>query len=309
MKYLCKGGSTYGYLIICQIPVFVMKNSNESKKSGLSESFVMGVIALVFLMVGYQTAMFIHRAAVVKIAANRDSPDTVYVYCDTSLVVRNNAAHSSHASSVRKKLPFRNVESFHFNPNTVSVEDLCRLGFTVKQAESIDNYRKKGGKFRRKGDFAKSYVVSDSVYERLEPYISIPLIDLNQADSAAFDSLPGIGGWFAAKMIEYRETLGGYSCKEQLMDIYRFDQEKFDALSDLVTVSEPYSYPLWTLPADSLRRHPYIRDYETARSIVLYRENNPIDLWTVRHMEEAGIISAENALKLGRCVLRQPSAK
>lgn len=286
-----------------------MKNSNESKKSGLSESFVMGVIALVFLMVGYQTAMFIHRAAVVKIAANRDSPDTVYVYCDTSLVVRNNAAHSSHALSVRKKLPFRNVESFHFNPNTVSVEDLCRLGFTVKQAESIDNYRKKGGKFRRKGDFAKSYVVSDSVYERLEPYISIPLIDLNQADSAAFDSLPGIGGWFAAKMIEYRETLGGYSCKEQLMDIYRFDQEKFDALSDLVTVSEPYSYPLWTLPADSLRRHPYIRDYETARSIVLYRENNPIDLWTVRHMEDAGIISAENALKLGRCVLRQPSAK
>lgn len=286
-----------------------MKNSNESKKSGLSESFVMGVIALVFLMVGYQTAMFIHRAAVVRIAANRDSPDTVYVYCDTSLVVRNNAAHSSHASSVRKKLPFRNVESFHFNPNTVSVEDLCRLGFTVKQAESIDNYRKKGGKFRRKRDFAKSYVVSDSVYERLEPYISIPLIDLNQADSAAFDSLPGIGGWFAAKMIEYRETLGGYSCKEQLMDIYRFDQEKFDALSDLVTVSEPYSYPLWTLPADSLRRHPYIRDYETARSIVLYRENNPIDLWTVRHMEEAGILSAENALKLGRCVLRQPSAK
>lgn len=286
-----------------------MKNSNESKKSGLSESFVMGVIALVFLMVGYQTAMFIHRAAVVKIAANRDSPDTVYVYCDTSLVVRNNAAHSSHASSVRKKLPFRNVESFHFNPNTVSVEDLCRLGFTVKQAESIDNYRKKGGKFRRKGDFAKSYVVSDSVYERLEPYISIPLIDLNQADSAAFDSLPGIGGWFAAKMIEYREMLGGYSCKEQLMEIYRFDQEKFDALSDLVTVSEPYSYPLWTLPADSLRRHPYIRDYETARSIVLYRENNPIDLWTVRHMEDAGIISAENALKLGRCVLRQPSAK
>ena len=286
-----------------------MKKSNESKKSGLSESFVMGVIALVFLMVGYQTAMFIHRAAVVKIAANRDRPDTVYVYSDTSLVVRKNTAHSPHVSAVRRQVPYRKVESFRFNPNTVSVEDLCRLGFTVKQAESIDNYRKKGGKFRRKEDFAKSYVVSDSVYDRLEPYISIPLIDLNQADSAAFDSLPGIGGWFAAKIIEYRQTLGGYSFKEQLMDIYRFDQEKFDALSDLVTVSAPYSYPLWTLPADSLRRHPYIGDYETARSIVLYRENNPIDLWTVRHMEEAGILSAKNALKLGRCVLRQPSAK
>ena len=52
----------------------------KEKKSGLSESFVIGVIALVFLIVGYQTALFIHNAAVVKIAANRDHPDTVYVY-------------------------------------------------------------------------------------------------------------------------------------------------------------------------------------------------------------------------------------
>jgi DNA uptake protein ComE-like DNA-binding protein len=50
-------------------------------------------------------------------------------------------------------------------------------------------------------------------------------VDLNLADSAAFDALPGIGGWFASKMIEHRKALGGYSYKEQLMDIYRFDQE------------------------------------------------------------------------------------
>ena len=54
--------------------------SKEDKKSGLSESFIIGVLALVFLLVGYQTALFIHRAAVTKIAANRDTPDTVFVY-------------------------------------------------------------------------------------------------------------------------------------------------------------------------------------------------------------------------------------
>ena len=150
------------------------------KKSGLSESFIIGVLALVFLLVGYQTALFIHRAAVTKIAANRDIPDTVFVYKEVpqvreTVVVHKSSNHVPRAQAVRKNTPFRRVESFRFNPNTVSVEDLCRLGFSPKQAESIDNYRKKGGMFRRKEDFARSFVVADSVYHRLEKYIDIPL--------------------------------------------------------------------------------------------------------------------------------------
>lgn len=282
----------------------------------MAQSFVTGVIALVFLLVGYQTAMFIHEAAVMKVASNRDVPDTVYVYRAvpesmpgdversgiTDSVVRKNASHGKHAEKVRHEMPYPRTESFAFNPNTVSLEDLQRLGFSRKQAQSIDNYRQKGGVFRRKSDFAKSYVVADSVYKRLEPYISIPLIDLNQADSAEFDSLPGIGGWFASKIIEHRERLGGYSYKEQLMDIYRFDQEKFAALSDLVTISKPYRYPLWTLPADSLRLHPYIRNYETAHAIVLFRQNSDPRAWAVDSLASCGIISLETASKLSRCV-------
>ena len=60
---------------------FVMRDSRgKEKKTGLSESFVIGVIALVFLIIGYQTAMFVHHAAVMKITAERDEPDTVYVF-------------------------------------------------------------------------------------------------------------------------------------------------------------------------------------------------------------------------------------
>ena len=292
-----------------------MKDNGE-RKPGLAQSFVTGVIALVFLLVGYQAAMFIHEAAVMKVASNRDVPDTVYVYRAvpesmpgdversgiTDSVVRKNASHGKHAEKVRHEMPYPRTESFAFNPNTVSLEDLQRLGFSRKQAQSIDNYRQKGGVFRRKSDFAKSYVVADSVYKRLEPYISIPLIDLNQADSAEFDSLPGIGDWFASKIIEHRERLGGYSYKEQLMDIYRFDQDKFAALSDLVTISKPYRYPLWTLPADSLRLHPYIRNYETAHAIVLFRQNSDPRAWAVDSLASCGIISLETASKLSRCV-------
>ena len=287
----------------------------EKNKTKLSESFVVGVIALVFLIVGYQTALFVYRASIMKIVSNRDEPDTVYVYCAeskrgnpstiASVTQRKQSAHSPVAETVRQSAPRRQVESFRFNPNTASQEDFQRLGFSEKQAQSLINYREKGGKYKRKEDFAKSFVVSDSIYRRLEKYIDIPLLDLNLADSAAFDALPGIGGWFARKMVEHRKALGGYSYKEQLLDIYNFTEEKYKTLEDLITVSPEYMtpYPLWTLPADSLRRHPYIKDYETARSIVLYRENSPKENLTIPCLYKAGIISAEIAGKFSKCAI------
>lgn len=304
---------------------FDCMKDKEKERGGLQQSFLTGVIALVFLLVGYQTALMVHRAAVVKIAANRDEPDTVFVYVEPegmaqssdsqhrdsvgrkpSGTVRRNSHHSSRAQAVRRNAPYPTPESFLFDPNTATVEDFCRLGFTIKQAEAIDAYRKKGGRFRRKSDFAKSYVVSDSIYRRLEKYIDIPLLDLNTADSTALDDLPGIGGWYASKIIEYRNSLGGYSSKEQLLEIYRFDQQKYDALADLVTISEPYVYPLWTLPADSLQKHPYIRNYEIARAIVMFREHNPPDSWTVDDLRTAGIISPESAGRMAVCVQPPP---
>lgn len=301
------------------------------KKTKLPESFIIGVLTLIFLIVGYQTALFIYRASVMKIVSNRDEPDTVYIYSpsesqmpETSMslqkgvesghdclqskvlnVQRKPSLHSPVADVVRQAAPRHQVESFRFNPNTASHDDFRRLGFSEKQAQSIINYREKGGSYKRKGDFAKSFVVSDSIYRRLEPYIDIPLVDLNLADSAAFDALPGIGGWFANKMVEYRKALGGYSYKEQLLDIYNFTEDKYMALEDLVTVSPEHvtPYPLWTLSADSLRRHPYIKNYETARSIVLYRENVTNENLTVAALQEAGIISSEIAAKLSRCAI------
>lgn len=284
----------------------------EKGRGGLQQSFLTGVIALVFLLVGYQTALLVHRAAVLKIAANRDEPDTVFVYMSSDSICQppkhKTSSHTLRAQTVRKNLPYQAPQSFRFNPNTVSVEELCRLGFTRRQAESIDAYRKKGGRFHRKSDFAKSYVVSDSIYRRLEKYIDIPLLDINAADSAALDDLPGIGGWYASKIIEYRKLLGGYSYKEQLMDIYRFDQERYDRICDLIEISDQNIVPLdlWRLSADSLSKHPYIRNLEVAKAIVLYRENTPKERWTVEALGQAGILTEEDALRLAGCMLVSP---
>jgi len=330
-----------------------MKKEDSDKGKPSVASFKVGAIALAFLIVGYQAALFVTRASRLKLEANRDRPDTVYVYSaapsgpigssplqpsgdagplplpseagpsllrsrgwlrvgeqtpdpdrPSRATIRRNAPHTPYVESYRRET--RRVESFRFNPNTVSVEDLMRLGFSEKQAQAIDNYRAKGGRFRRKADFAKSFVVADSVYRRLERYIDIPRLDLNRADSAALDDLPGIGPWFATKILEYRNELSGYSFPEQLLDIYHFDQEKYDGLSDLVFCSPPAPYALWSLPADSLRLHPYIRSRQAARSIVLFRDNTPRDGWTVEALGAAGILPPEDASRLARCLIAPP---
>ena len=304
-----------------------MKDDSQNRRvRPTAASFKVGAIALAFLILGYQTALCVTRAAGLKLAANRDRPDTVYVYLPAdyspvgsstrqpsgdsagppagAIIERRNAPHSPRAEAYRRAT--RRVESFRFNPNTVSVEDLIRLGFSEKQAQAIDNYRAKGGRFRHKADFAKSYVVADSVFRRLERFIDIPKVDLNRADSAALDALPGIGPWYAARIVSYRAELGGYSYPEQLMDIYRFDREKYDALSDLVFCSPPAPFALWSLPADSLRLHPYIRSAQAARSIVLFRDHTPREGWTVAALGEAGILPPEDASRLARCRLSPP---
>lgn len=295
------------------------KNVNDGKEH-LSPSFVTGAIALAFLVVGYQTALFIHRASAMRILAAASVPDTVFVEAAAGMspssdheagrrayaVVERRSGHiPEKAAPVVDALSPRRCESFGFDPNTVSVEDLCRLGFSRKQALSIAHYRDKGGRFRRKEDFARSFVVSDSVYARLEKYIDIPLLDINSADSAAFDCLPGIGGHFAAKMVEYRRALGGYSYAEQLMDIYNFDSGKFDRLKDLISVGASAPFRLWSMPEDSLCQHPYV-SRSAARAIILYRDNNPRSLWTVKGLADAGILDSVTASKLSRCRIAVP---
>lgn len=291
----------------------------KKKRNGLSASFITGSIALVFLIIGYQVALFVHKAAVTRLVANRDQPDTVYVYvsedCSSSRknaegdaagsspkVQRKNAPHSPEAVKVREKAVPRRVENFRFNPNTVSVEDLQRLGFSEKQAQAIDHYRQKGGRFSRPADFAKSYVVADSVFERLKPFIDIPLLDINKADSTALLVLPGIGPFFAGKVVQYRTQLGGYSTPEQLMEIWHFDQEKYEGLRDLITCSPPQPFPIWTLPEADLSLHPHISKSE-AHSIVLYRQHHRPEECTLEGLHKAGVLSEEHYKRLSLCRL------
>ncbi|MDO5443227.1 MAG: helix-hairpin-helix domain-containing protein [Bacteroidia bacterium] len=302
----------------------------KTSKHSISASFKVGAIALAFLIIGYQAALFIHSAAVTHIASHRDAPDTVFVVNEElaarllkesgdgraesperqeapvgPLTVTHRSEHSETARETVTKFRTRKIESFPFDPNTAALDEFMRLGFSEKQAQSIINYREKGGRFRRASDFAKSYVVADSVFKRLEPFIQIPKVDLNSADSTEFDTLPGIGPYFAARMVSYREELKGYSYPEQLMDIYNFDEEKFNGLKDLITVGESAPYPLWSLDEEELKKHPYIGKY-ASHGIIVYRDNNPREALTVEGLAEAGVLKPDLAAKLAKCRIAEP---
>ena len=68
------------------------------------------------------------------------------------------------------------------------------------------------------------------------PGISDGRVNLNTADAATLDTLPGVGPATAAKIIAWREQHGRFAAIEDLLAVGGIGQSKFDALRDLVTV-------------------------------------------------------------------------
>lgn len=181
-----------------------------------------------------------------------------------------------------------NIELFPFNPNDLPPEKWEKLGLRPWQIKVIKNFESKGGVFYSKNDFKKMYCISESEYETLEPYIVIPekskpikpdkpnyekpkiqLVELNSADSATLTSLPGIGGVFATRIIKYKNLLGGFANKEQLLEIYGFNNERFEKIKDFVYVN-PESInkiDINKISVNELKKHPYL-DYYSAKSII-----------------------------------------
>jgi DNA uptake protein and related DNA-binding proteins len=94
-------------------------------------------------------------------------------------------------------------------------------------------------------------------------------IDLNESDSSELVKLPGIGPVFAARIIRYREKLGGYSDIAQLMEIDGLP----DSLMEWFVVADTVPVRKINVNASTLaelRKHPYI-DFYQARAIVEFR--------------------------------------
>lgn len=62
-------------------------------------------------------------------------------------------------------------------------------------------------------------------------------IDINSATIDELIKIPGIGESTAKKIIDYRETNGGFITKSEIMNVSGIGQKKYDSMKDYIFVS------------------------------------------------------------------------
>ncbi|MFN8310295.1 MAG: helix-hairpin-helix domain-containing protein [Chitinophagales bacterium] len=206
------------------------------------------------------------------------------------------------------------VYTLHFfDPNQLNQDDWKALGLSEKQAISIEKFKSKGGRFYKPEDIRKLYALTPSQKEKLLPYVRIAEtetmnksnrgasrlsndsvhhsfqpssryavaatraghLDINTADSAAFEHLRGIGPTIASRIIAYRSALGGFVAIKQLKEVYGIRDSVYEMIRPQLTVNRDSIRPIYLNRADyeTLRKHPYIKGW-IAKWMLSYRKNN-----------------------------------
>lgn len=187
-------------------------------------------------------------------------------------------------------------ELFAFNPNLAKEDELQRLGFSPTLSKRITNYRNKGGKFKVRSDVLKMYGMDTTLYKRLYPFIELPenlndvkkdsapkqvnnqkqtarSFDINTADTTQLMRIYGIGSKLSARIIKYRESLGGFISMNQLSEVYGLDSTVIATLKTKSFIAEnftPRTLSINSSAEKELGAHPYIR-YKLAKAITAYR--------------------------------------
>ncbi len=70
-----------------------------------------------------------------------------------------------------------------------------------------------------------------------EPTAEHPL-NINTAEEAELDMLPGIGPVLAQRIVEYRQANGPFAATEEIMQVDGIGESTYEELQDLITVGE-----------------------------------------------------------------------
>lgn len=125
--------------------------------------------------------------------------------------------------------------------------------------------KKKFSSFKHKRDGSKNYSAKKTS----------EIIELNTADTSLLKQLRGIGSVFAQRIIKFRDELGGFVRKEQLLEVRGFDKQKFGMISPYVKIdsSKVKKININTASVETLKKHPYINK-KLAAAIYWHRFNH-----------------------------------
>ncbi len=155
--------------------------------------------------------------------------------------------------------------------------------------QQVDNkvYNKADNKVHKEQKQVKAY------------YIKSKPLNLNRCDSASLEALPGIGPVLSARIIKFRNLLGGYVRAEQLKEVYGLTEETFIMISPRVFTDSLTVRKIRINEAgfNELIRHPYFKRNEVS-AILKFRELKG-KITGIGDMTENNLISPETAIKIG----------
>ncbi len=122
-------------------------------------------------------------------------------------------------------------------------------------------------------------------------------IDLNTSDTTDLVQIYGIGRVFAIRIIKYRERLGGYCNKRQLLEVFGIKPDVYAKIENQVRVdtTKIKKMDLNEAPFKALLKHPYM-DFDQVKKLVKYREKHRI--FNLEQLEKDGIFDKKLLEKL-----------
>jgi len=185
------------------------------------------------------------------------------------------------------------LSPFKFDPNTLDEEGWLRMGFLPKQYKRINNYLEKGGGFSKGSDLQKIYGISDVEFEVIQDSIVIEeqdkttlskvkvkkastknkiykytVTELNSSDSVTLVDNLQLYPNIVSRVIKYRNSLGGFYQKSQLLEVYKFPESYYHKIEKYILVNDSLieRIDLNNVSFKNLLRHPYF-DYPTVKSV------------------------------------------
>ncbi len=201
-----------------------------------------------------------------------------------------------------------------FNPNDYSAEDWINLGLSEKQVAVLLKFTKNG--IRSNEDLKRIFVISDELYalikdstfypERLKveylPKVfeekKIQKIEINSASVEELEKLKGIGPFFAKQIIKYRDRLGGFASKEQILEVWKMTIETYDKLIPQIEIdkSKIRKLKINVVTPEELKNHPYL-NWSQVNSIIKMRAQRT-NFNNINEIQESKLIDAETFEKL-----------
>jgi len=252
----------------------------------------------------------------------------VYMFFQKEEALVINSEQIAEFERTHKKFEKRNYSNYYskkkkykapdskFNPNTYTLSDWINLGLSEKQSVVILKFTARG--IYTEEDLKRIFVIPEVLFELIRDSVVYPeriqntpnqesfkkqakqitLINLNTADTTEFMKIYGIGAFYAKQIIRYREKLGGFFKKEQLLEVWKMTPEAYDKIKDHVFISEKdvKRININSVTIEELKVHPYLK-WNQANSIVKMRiQRNGFK--NIEEIKESVLIDSETYEKL-----------